>query len=222
MNGNVHDFTERLGFSHAAGDEEAAWVRFYQDAWPNALLIVRVDAKSTYQQFGIDRHVYLPSGKILAIDEKVRDPKHSTYKDGEPYDDFMIEVFSVWKGERHPENKIGWTLDAQKHCDYIAYAIPLVHRCYLLPFELLRLACTTNLDHWKTLKDKKGFRCYPLDAPNRGYVTKNCAVSWDRLFEAMKAEMKRLHGSNGLTLPVPTIQTTQAVFDWVVDEPGEK
>lgn len=91
MNGIIHDFNERLAFSQRQGDEEGAWVAFYQDAWPNHLLAVRIDANSKYQQWGIDRHLYLPGGKMLAIDEKVRDPERAKDRDGDPYDDVLIE-----------------------------------------------------------------------------------------------------------------------------------
>jgi len=217
-NGNVHDFAERLAFSHAAGAEEAAWVRFYQDVWPTATVIVRIDAKSKYQEIGIDRHVYLPGGKILAIDEKVRDPIKAVDRDGDPYDDILIEEFSVWLGERHPKNKVGWTLDPHKQCDYIAYAIPRLNRCYLMAFELLRLAAAARLDEWKRLRDRKGRRCYPLDALNRGYQTRNCAVSWERLTAAISEQSVRSYGSGNLALPVPIIQTKQAVFEWSGDD----
>lgn len=215
----VHDFTERLAFSQAMANEEAAWTRFYQDAWPTLLSLVRIDAQSRYQQWGIDRHVYLPGGKILAIDEKVRDPAHAHDRDGDPYDDVLIEEWSVWLGDRHQRNKVGWALDCGKCCDYIAYALPLLQRCYLLPFELTRMACQARLSEWKTLKDKKGRKCYPLDAQNRGYVTRNCAVAWPILQAAIAEQIQRYRDAGGLVLPVPIISGRQASFDWTEKEP---
>lgn len=213
----VHDFMERLAFSQAMGAEEAAWITFYQEAWPTLISIVRIDAQSRYQQWGIDRHVYLPAGKILAIDEKVRDPEHARDRDGDPYDDVLIEEWSVWHGERDPRNRIGWALDPHKCCDYVAYALPLLQRCYLLPFELLRMACQARLPEWKRLKDKKGRRCYPLDAVNRGYVTRNCAVAWPILQAAIAEQIQRHRGANALILPTPTIRGRQACFDWTTE-----
>jgi hypothetical protein len=216
VNGLVHDFHERDAFSKKMGGEPS-WVAFYQDLWPNATMIVRVDANSKFQEWGIDRHVYLPHGKLIAIDEKVRDPEKAIDRDGDPYTDILIEEFSVFKGDRHPQNKVGWTIDSKKHCDYIAYAIPLISKCYLLPFELLRLAAVSDLPKWKTLRDTKGRRCYPLDAPNPGYVTRNCGVAWPVLRASINEQMARLRGVSSLVLPTPTIHGKQAVFEWGSD-----
>lgn len=213
MNGLIHDFNERDDFSKQMRGEPA-WIAFYQDVWPNATLLVRIDANSKYQEWGIDRHIYLPHGKMIAIDEKVRDPERAKDRDGDPYTDILIEEFSVFKGDRHVQNKIGWTLDPKKHCDYVAYAIPAIGKCYLLPFELLRLASRENLAKWKTLKDEKGRRCYPLDAPNHGYITRNCSVSWPRLQVALNEQMARMRTDGTLVLPTPTIHGKQAVFEW--------
>jgi len=213
MKALIHDFNERLQFSQAQSDQESAWIGFYQQAWPMMLAAVRLDANSKFQQHGIDRHVYLPNGKILAIDEKIRDPNQAKDRDGDPYEDILLEEISVFYGDRDPRNRIGWALDSQKQCDYIAYAIPLLSRCYLLPFELLHMATVKNLADWKTLKDKKGRRCYPLDAPNRSYITRNCAVPWPILQAAISNEMRRVR-SDGLALPIPTIRGHQAEFDW--------
>lgn len=216
MNGLIHDFTERDAFSKKMS-AEPSWVAFYQDLWPTATLIVRIDANSQYQEWGIDRHIYLPNGKIVAIDEKVRDPEKAIDRDGDPYTDILIEEFSVWKGDRHPENKVGWTLNSKKRCDYIAYAIPAIGKCYLLPFELLRVAAMANLPKWKNLKDDKRRRCYPIDAPNRGYLTRNCGVAWPLLRAAIDEQMARVRGASALTLPTPTVRGRQAVFEWTVE-----
>jgi len=210
-----HDFNERLAFSQAQGDEEAAWVALYQDAWPELVAHTRLDANSRYQQCGVDRRIDLPHMKSIYIDEKVRDPNKAKDRDGDPYDDILIEEWSVWRGDGHPGNKVGWSLDPRKQCDYVAYALPLLQRCYLLPFELLRWACRSNLAEWKLLRDTKGRRCYPLDALNQGYKTRNCAVSWTNLQAGLSAEMKRVRTVGGLALPTPTIRGVQAEFDWV-------
>lgn len=212
VNGIVHDFAERLEFSHSMGGEPA-WIQMYLEKFPEQILNVRIDANSRYQQCGIDRHIYLPDGKILAIDEKVRDPKNVD-KEGEPYRDILLEEFSVWKGDGHAGNKPGWSLDIKKQCDYVAYAIPAIGRCYLLPFELLRLAARANLSRWKTLRDEKGRRCYPLDAPNNGYVTRNCAVGWRELAKGMVEQMRHNYGATTLQLPTPAITGKQCVFSW--------
>ena len=91
-------------------------------------------------------------------------------------------------------------------------------RCYLLPFELLRLAAMAHLPTWKTLRDDKGRRCYPLDAQNPGYVTRNCAVAWPLLRTAIADQEERAYGGSGLTLPTPTICGRQAVFEWTVED----
>ena len=193
----VHDFGERLEHSLSLSDEPS-WVEFYRRLWPDMLACVRLDADSPLQRAGVDRAIFLPHRQTpIHVDEKKRD------KD---WGDCLIEEWSVLE-----KQKIGWSLDPSKVCDFVAYAVP--GRCWLLPFEPLRLACVAHLDAWKRGKDARGAPAYPKDAPNRGYTTRNCAVPWDELWRAIRRVSSRRWGSE-LKLPQPSGPAGQLVFDW--------
>ena len=72
----------------------------------------------------------LENGRRFFVDEKKRKID---------YGDILLEEWSVFHAEGDWRNRIGWALDAKKRCDFIAYAVPTACKCYLLPFELLRL-----------------------------------------------------------------------------------
>lgn len=198
----VHDFAERLEYSQRLSNEPE-WIAFYQRLWPEALSIVRLDADSKWQRAGVDRMIILPNGKEVLIDEKNREKDFS---------DILLEEWSVFFGDAHPENKLGWTLDPSKHIEYVAYAIHPLQRCYLLPFELLRLAFKHYLPAWKQRKTGK-LNWYPKDAKNNGYVTRNCAVPWTILKDALAEQMLRRIGQR-LELPIPQSVANQLLFDY--------
>lgn len=168
------DFQERLAFSLGIGDE-ANLAAFYRRVWPEMLSAVRIDANSKWQKAGVDRMVILPGMKQILIDEKMR---------AKDYGDILLEEWSVWRGEAHPSNRIGWALDPDKQCDYVLYAVPSakpIPKAYLLPFEILRLTFEHNRGAWKETP--------PVQ--NRGYVTLNRSVTWEVLAKAMQQQMQR-------------------------------
>lgn len=199
MNSIVHDFAERKAWSNDLGCEKA-WVAFYLSIWPEMISCVRIDKDCEWQRHGVDRMVILPNGKTVLVDEKKRDKNKTT---GKVYDDFALEEYSNLE-----RKTCGWTLDASKRCDYIAYAIIPLGKAYLLPYELLRITCTWNLLAWK-----ERFPRYGL-APNPGYHTRNWFIPWDVLFEAMRFQMRRKFDGNKLELPTATVLGNQSVFEW--------
>ncbi len=110
-------------------------------------------------------------------------------------------------GETDPRNKIGWALDRKKRCDFVAYAIPLAGRCYLLPFELLRVAFTVNRSEWARVFGTR-------DAKNRGYLTRNVPVPWGTLHVALVQQMQRRFVNGVLELPTPFVVKDQLMFRW--------
>lgn len=198
MNVVVHDFQERLEYSAELSDENA-WVDFYKRIWPDMIAAVRIDKHSQLQKWGIDREILLPNGKRFSIDEKKREVD---------YGDLLVEEWSV--ADYDPKTKtvlkgrkIGWSLDKDKRCDFIAYSIPSAGKCYLLPFELTRKACEHNLDRWKKLP-----RAYPKAAKNKDYWTINIAVPWEYFKVAMFQQMHRRFGS-AEPLPLPKKHNSQ-------------
>jgi hypothetical protein len=199
----VHRFGERLKHSQDLSDEPS-WIAFYRRIWPDLVSCVRIDANSRWQKIGIDRLVLLSNGNEITVDEKKRD------KD---WGDLLIEEWSVYYGPNDPKNKIGWSLDPEKQCDFVAYAVPPSKKCYLLPYELTRQTCLFNLERWKTLKSKNGKPNYPLDAQNETYRTRNCAVDWEEFTRCFKIQMLRKFGSD-LVLPVAESYPDQMQFTW--------
>lgn len=200
----VHNFQEQLDYSAELSGEEA-WISFYRRLWPDAIMIVRIDKNSQCQKWGVDREILLPSGRRVSIDEKKRK------KD---YGDCLLEIWSVADVDRATNRilktkKVGWTLDPEKRCDYIAYAIPTAGRCYLLPNELLRKTTQVNLEKWK----ESQYCEYPRFSENRGYTTVNIAVPWDLLFAGMKQQMFRKFGDE-LPLPSPKKEVGQMALNF--------
>lgn len=201
----VHDFQECLEWSASLSDERS-WVEFYRRLWPDMISCVRIDKDSKWQRWGVDREIVLP-GKHVYIDEKKRE--------GDKYTDVLLEEWSVadfdWE-RREVKNprKVGWALDADKRCDYVAYSIPANGLCYMLPFELLRSACFHNIPRWR-----ENPRWYPKPAKNPGYVTINVAVPWSELQRALIAEMRRFFSAAGPDLPIPRAVGKQLTFDWL-------
>jgi len=206
MNSVVHNFVTSLAWSNQMSDE-GAWVEFYRHIWPEALQLLRIDSKSQWQTWGVDRMVLFPNGKQITVDEKKRNTR---------YTDVLLEEVSVYYGPNDPKNKVGWSLDAAKRIDYVAYAIPLANICYLLPFELTRLAYVAHKEAWH-----RTAAWYPKVAQNDGYKTINCAVPWPILKAAVAEQMHR-HFGDGVACPLPKPEVVvagskQAVFVWPED-----
>lgn len=201
LNAVVHNFQEQLEYSAQLSDEPA-WIAFYKRLWPDMLAAVRIDKNSKFQQWGIDREILLPNGKRFSIDEKKRK------KD---YGDLLLEEWSVATFDKSSNtvikgSKIGWTLDPEKRCDYVAYSIPEAGKCFLLPFELTRQTFKQNLEKWK-----KNKTYYPRVAFNDGYATINCAIPYDIFKIALWQQMHRKFG-NTTPLPLQRIETPQLVL----------
>ena len=198
----IHRFEDDLNYSNDLSDEPT-WVEFYKRIWPSLISCVRYDRESQWQKWGVDREIKLANGKQFTIDEKKRK------KD---YGDIALEMWSQYYGHEHPKNKVGWALDRQKRCDFVAYAVVPAQRCYLLPTEILRLAFHRHCRHWL-----KAANCRMSDAQNNGYVTRNICVPWSVLSQAMTEEMTR-DFSSSLSLPTPLKSADQLEFRWQFDQ----
>lgn len=201
LNAVIHNFQEQLEYSADLSDE-SSWAAFYKRLWPNIVSAVRIDKNSKFQKWGIDREIYLENGKRFSIDEKKRKLD---------YGDLLLEEWSVadfdYENKRVIRGKkVGWALDPEKRCDFVAYAIQSSGKCFLLPFELTRQTCIHNFPTWKNNP-----KWYPKPAKNDGYTTVNVAVPFEEFRVRLWEQMHRKFGSN-IPLPLPRQETNQMVL----------
>ena len=162
----VNDFYERLEFSQKAGHEDF-WQAIYKKAFPSMEFAKLCSDKCQGQFLGIDRVIYLKSGKTLFIDEKKRE------KD---YPDILLEYIS-----NNTTNSQGW-IEKDLLIDYLAYAFMPSKRCYVLPWELLR---RTWIKHKTRFIEK-----FPkIEAQNEKYKTISVAIPIETLLNCIKAAM---------------------------------
>ena len=153
MNAITHEFSESLAKSH----EQASapwWLEVYRKAFPSLSSYVCVRNDGWAQRGGIDRVLVLDSGRIIYVDEKVRE------KD---WPDFLLER---WSDEAR--EKPGW-IQKPLACDFIAYAFVASSTCYLLPTQTLQRAWRMYGRQWIAIYGT-------IRAQNRGYVTASVPV----------------------------------------------
>jgi len=133
-----HNFADSLAFSHEA-DEYPFWKETYEKAFPDMIEMCNHRQDGEHQRAGIDRSVILANSKQILIDEKVRGRNKKT---GKVYDDIALEYWS------DIARKIpGWVCKPLR-CDYIAYAIAPLGKCYLLPVIQLQSAWKMHGENW--------------------------------------------------------------------------
>lgn len=121
-------------------------------------------SKSQGQYLGIDRVVYLSSGKTLYVDEKLRE---------QVYSDILLEYLS-----NDATGSPGW-IEKDLLIDYMAYAFLPNRRCYLFDWRMLRRAWRHFKDEWMAFYDH-------CPAKNPGYTTWSLAVPTRVLLKAVK------------------------------------
>jgi len=169
----VHNFAESLARSHAAEDLPC-WAEAYKQAFPTMVAMVNHRLDGDHQRAGIDRSITLENAKQILIDEKVR---FRNKKTGMVYEDVALEFWSD-AGRRVP----GWVCKPLL-CDYIAYAIAPLGKCYMLPVLPLQEAWRRREAEWA--------REYPrvLKSPNeyngRRWETHSRGIPVPVLFKAI-------------------------------------
>ncbi|MCP4651099.1 MAG: hypothetical protein GY853_13610 [PVC group bacterium] len=149
----LNNFHEDLKFSENAS-EENFWQAIYTKAFPDMLYNIQCKGNNQGQRLGIDRLIYLKSGKTLYIDEKKR---RGTYND------ILLEYLS-----NDTTGAPGW-MEKDLLIDYLAYAFMPTQVCYLFPWQLLRRVWLKFKNEWKI-----NFKIPP--AKNKGYNTHNVAI----------------------------------------------
>ena len=164
----INIFKDDLAFSEEAS-EESFWQDVYKKAFPDMVDNIQCKGKSQGQKLGIDRLIYLGSGKALRIDEKKR---------RKVWNDFAIEYEHLYHdGKKRP----GW-IEKDLLIDYWAYAFMPIKKCYLFPWHLLRLAWIRYGYNWKNLaNDDDNDKFSIIEAENEGYTTYSVGVPIDTL-----------------------------------------
>lgn len=158
----LHDFSEKLEWSHSFEDSPL-WETIYKNAFPTYKLSYSVRKDGWAQRGGIDRVIILESGKTITVDEKMR---------GHDYGDILLEY---WSNE---EKRVPGWIAKDLACDYIAYAFEPSKKCYILPFQQLRLSWKNKGREWVS-KYKR------IEAKNIGYTTISVAVPTADLFNEL-------------------------------------
>jgi len=177
--GEIHDFHECLKRSHEYEDMPW-WEEVYKKAFAGFKSMTSVRQDGWAQRGGIDRIIVLASGKVLKVDEKVREKN---------YGDILLERWSDMRRQTP-----GW-VQKDLACDYIAYAVAPKKTCFLLPFQQLRMAWLNHGRGWiirAESTDDLDLDYRMIEAKNNGYVTQSVAVPiktlYDCIGEAMRIE----------------------------------
>lgn len=169
----VHGFAAQLAYSNNEGDE-AFWESVYRAFFPAFVSMSKNDGNNTAQRLGIDRWVHLGNGHVYRVDEKKRRNDHG---------DIAFEFEHVADdGSVRP----GW-IEKDLVIDFLAYGIPSVSKCYMLPFAPLRRAWGANRSAWF---QAVGRSTTIAEARNSTYVSRSLCVPVDEVLRAV-AEASR-------------------------------
>lgn len=117
----------------------------YRLIWPGCVIRRIPDGPSPEQYAGVDLVVTKMGGQSVTIDEKARRPA----RNGTVYHDCLLELWSKWHGDdADPKNQPGWSIDAGKVSDLVAYGVEGSGMLWLLPGPELRLACRAHIGAW--------------------------------------------------------------------------
>src|SRR3990172_4723329 len=141
--GEIFDFYERLKFSQGICQKEDT--ETIKKMIVGCIKIVKTNTDDDLT--GIDYYAYLRGGREIAIDAKRRDKGASKYwKNGHP--ELALEIWSAIPTE-YNKGKTGWTLDESKQTELVLFTFEDIKICYLISFQLLRIAFIKYYPIWK-------------------------------------------------------------------------
>lgn len=147
----IHDFNEKLAFSQGA--RRLTDLMILKQAIPGCVEVRKTGYKEDLK--GVDYVAVLKGGAEIGIDAKARERGASKYwKTREA--ELALEIWSVFPcGEN--TSKIGWTLSDSSNVDLILYTFDPSDwdKCYLLPYQMLRIAFIRNREDWEKRYSKK-------------------------------------------------------------------
>jgi len=160
----MHQFAESLEKSHKA-DEHAFWEQCYRQAFPSFAGMNNSREDGEHQRKGIDRLVFLSNNKTFLIDEKIRFTK---------FNDIALEFEHVYNNGVKTK---GWVCKPLL-CDFIAYAIAPLGKCYLLPTTQLQQAWRRFNSEWLTTYQV-------IESKNQGYISRSLCIPANKLYPAI-------------------------------------
>ncbi len=145
-----YDMQERLSFSR--GIRERTDIDTIKKMIHGCESVIKTDEKT--DRAGVDYIATLRRGAQILIDAKARDKGAARYWKNGP--EFALEIWSVIEN-----NKVGWTLNEGKNTDFIFFTFDPIETsaCYLISFQLLRMAFASNLMQWQ-----RKYRCAKQDS----------------------------------------------------------
>jgi len=133
----VHDFTERMAFSDKP-DVQAGIEKALRDQLPSLLSVHK--AHQDNDKAGVDYWLEFSGGAIRSVDVKARSIDYEAK--GEP--GLVLEAWSNIEN-----NKIGWSRDPSKLCDYVLFYWHDTGRSYLADFRQLQPLFAKEWQQWR-------------------------------------------------------------------------
>jgi hypothetical protein len=162
----IHSFEERLAWSRSMSGK-LWWSECYRRAFGDGFTMQTIEGDGWAQRAGLDRRLVLPCGRVVGIDEKVREFE---------YGDVLLEFMSD-EGRNQP----GWAVKPLA-AEFIAYAVAPTGRCHLFPTLTLQRAFRHLGEGWKRRYGIKSAR-------NTSWVTLCVAVPTDVVLDAIRDAM---------------------------------
>lgn len=156
----MNSWDEKYNMSMNRIDEDISILRSY---FPSATKVVKTPKE--VDRLGADYVISFGTEydtKVVFVDAKSRslsscETNFQRDQLGNMIPEFALEICSVTQYRDYkfiPErgDKVGWTLNDTSIADYILYTYPdgCVHKSFLVPFQLLRLAFRNNYKKWTT------------------------------------------------------------------------
>lgn len=137
---NTHNFAEKLEWSQGLFNSDVS--ETIKSLIPDCVRVF--PATDEEDRSGVDFWAELDSGRLIGIDHKARAAGASLFwRYRQP--ELALEVYSVLEIK-----KIGWTLDTTKQTEYIFFSFDKSDSdwCFLIPFQLLRMAFKDKGREW--------------------------------------------------------------------------
>lgn len=183
----MNDFNEQLATSHDQATN-ACLRQIYEAYYGKDIKIVDRMEYGEHQKAGIDKEIHLPNGRIVTVDEKIRQPR----PDGRAFNDILLEYISNDK-----TGALGWVCNPNLRCDDILYVNDPLGKAYFLPTIALQAAWRFNCSE---LHAKYG----SVRAKNNGYYTISTPVPTDVLLNLITRELAVVFPVNAISKNIAT------------------